>query len=152
MMYDKQHLMAENQDLSQNTGNYLGLGSIDLGTAGTDGLGNTVVADFGRGSHVEVVGIVTAAFTSAGSTATVQMQLVMADDDALSSNLTVIAETAAIVVTALVVGYQWKLRCVPQGITKRYLGVRFVIAGETTTAGTATAFLCADRQSNPAVT
>lgn len=149
MMYDIQHLLADEQDLSQNTGNYLGLGSVDLGTAGTDALGNTVVADFGRGHPVEVVGKVITAFTSAGSTATVTMQLVMADNDALSSNLTILTQTDAIIVTALTAGYTWKLRCVPAGVTKRYLGVRWVIAGEATTAGTATAFLCVDRQTNP---
>jgi hypothetical protein len=150
MMYDIQNTFSSNQALAEDAGSYLGDFSADLGSAGTDALGNAVVKDLGRGAPVEVVVQVTTAFTSSGS-ATVQAQLVMADDAALTSNLVVLDETAAIAVATLVAGYQFRLRAVPQGITKRYLGVRYVIGTATTTAGKCTAFLASSRQSNPAV-
>lgn len=76
---------------------------------------------------------VTTAFT--GLTA-LEMQVVVADDAALSTNLTVIGTTGAIAVAALIVGARFACATNPRLASKgqRYLGCRFVPTG-TGTAG-----------------
>lgn len=139
------------QDLAQTAGNYLCDKSVDVGAAGTipGNLGG-MIKDGGRGTPVEVIAEVVTTFTSGGS-ATVQCQLVMADDAALSSNLTVLYETAAIAYATLTAGYQFRLGTIPPGLTKRYVGVRYVIAVATTTAGNVTAGIVMDKQTSPIV-
>lgn len=140
MLFDLQTLLSDKQSIAQVAGNYLSTNTIDLGVAGTPVLGGTVASDIGRGLPVAVVAQITTAVTSAGA-ATVQAQLVTADDAALSTNLTVIAQTDAIAKASLVPGYKFRLGTVPPGITQRYLGVRYVIGAATTTAGNVTAGL-----------
>jgi len=70
----------------------------------------------------------------------VQFQCVEADNAALTSNLTVLAETPAIAIATLVAGYKVKLPAFPPG-AKRYKGIQYVIAVATTTAGKVTASL-----------
>ncbi|MBS2025211.1 MAG: hypothetical protein JST92_22655, partial [Deltaproteobacteria bacterium] len=78
--------------------------------------------------------------TSAGA-ATVQLQLVTADDQGLTTNLTVIQQTDAIAKAALVKGYRFLLGKLPPGLARRFLGVRYVIGTAALTAGTASASL-----------
>jgi hypothetical protein len=150
MLLDRENLLSNNQDLAQAAGNYLSTNTIDLGAAGTPAIGGSVIHDIGRGNHVEVLVQVTETFTSGGA-ATVKAQLVMADNAALTSNLTILDQTDDLALATLVAGYQFRLRCVPQGVTKRYLGVRYVIGTATTTAGKCTAGIVLDRQTNPTV-
>ncbi len=140
------------QSLVAAVGTLLGDRSIDNGDAGTDALGNTMLRDLGRGTPLEAhIGIVTAV-DSAGGAATVKAQLVMADNEALTSNLTVLAQTAAIAEAVLVAGYKFRV-CgrLPPGTTKRYIGVQYVIAGEDVTVGTAFAALVPPGGSGDAV-
>jgi hypothetical protein len=145
------HDVAGVQSLVAAVGNLLGDKSIDNGAAGTDNLGNTMLRDLGRGEPLEVhIGIVTAV-DSAGGAATVQFQLVMADNEALDSNLVVLAETAAIAEATLVAGYKARIGLVPPGTTKKFIGVRYVIAGEDVTVGTCIAALIPPGGSGDAV-
>lgn len=148
MLMDQNLMLSDAQSLAQVAGSYLSDKSIDLGSVTqVDSLGNSVISDIGRGIPIEILVQVLTAITSGGS-ATVQAQLVMADDGPLTSNLVVLQETAAIAVASLVSGYQFRLGgMVPPGISKRYLGVRYVIAVATTTAGTVSATLLAHKQS-----
>lgn len=143
MLMDLETLLSDEQDIGQTTGNYLSTNTIDLGATGTPMRASPLKSDPGEARNLEVLIQIIEAVTSANSTGTVQFQLVMADNAALDSNLTVVAETAAIVCPAA--GYKAKL-AVPPGINKRYLGVRYVIGVQTTTAGTATAGLLLDLQ------
>lgn len=148
MLMDKNTLFSDKQSLAQTAGTYLSDKSIDLGAAATDSLGNSPISDIGRGVPIEVLCQVTTAFASSGS-ATLQVKLVMADDAALSSNLTVLHETAVIAFASLVAGYQFRLGGMPPpGISQRYLGLQYIVGTATTTAGNILAGLVVDRQSN----
>lgn len=142
MMFDKQNLLSDSQDLSQVAGTYVSTNTIDLGAAGVDTLGNTLPNDPGR-SGGDILITVDETFTSGGS-ATVRFDIITSANADLSSP-TIIASTPALAYTALTAGYQAKLSLSP-GIAQRYLGVQYVIATATTTAGTATAGFVADRQ------
>ena len=141
-MFDALTLFSNDQDISAMNANDLLLcdKSVDLGVAGTDALGNTVLKDVGRGMCPELLIQVTTAVTGAGG-ALVTFQLVEADNEALDSNLVILASTAAIAVTALVAGYQARLCCVPPGVSKRFIGVRFLNTIADLTAGKITAGL-----------
>lgn len=139
-MRDSASVCSQNQDLTgQIAGTVLSTKSVDLGVAGTppdafQAVGS-IIADFGRGRPIFAECRVTTAFTSGSSTGTVVVQCVMADDAALATNLVVIDETAAIIVTTLVAGYRFRLGSVPAGITKEFLGFRYTVAVDTITAG-----------------
>jgi hypothetical protein len=143
MIQDALCILSDDQDLAQNTGNYLGDKSYDTGAAGTPdnavAFGGTVALknDPAQGAPLPLDIQVTETFTSDGA-ATVQFQAVEADNDVLTSNLTVLAETPAIGYATLVAGYQPHINHFPRG-AKRYKGVRYVIAGAATTAGAVTA-------------
>jgi hypothetical protein len=144
MLLDLENLFSDEQDLSQTVASYLSTNTVDLGATATPVVASPLKSDVGQ-SRIDILVQVIEAFTSANSTATVQFQVVMADDAALSSNLVVAQETPAIVVTALTQGYRAALSVPKSVITKRYLGVRYVIGVQTTTAGTCTAGLLLDR-------
>lgn len=149
MQLDAQCLFSDLQDIGQVAGTYLCTNSYDLGVAEADALGNTILKDLGRGNAPELFVMINEAVTSGGA-ATVDFQLIQADNEAMTSNLQVLQSTGAIAVATLVSGYQPRLS-LPAGITKRYLGIQYVIATATTTAGTVTAGLVALKQTNPKV-
>lgn len=131
-LLDVQNLFSDKQALAQAAGSYLSTNTIDLGAPGTDINGNTAPSDPGQ-SRVGIFARVTEAFTSAGA-ATVQAQLVSADDAALGTNLTVLQQTDVIPKATLVVGYKFEFSTLP-AVKQRYLGMRYVIGTATTTAG-----------------
>lgn len=149
MIIDKQLLFSEAQDISQVAGSYLSTNTLDLRAADSPVAGS-LIHDIGRGRAPEIIAQIIEAVTSGGA-AEVECQLVTADNAALDSNLTVILTSGPIAKAALVAGYQFKLGRVPAGITQKYMGLRYVITTNTTTAGTITAFLSFDRQTNPSV-
>mgnify|MGYP001575286605 CR=1 FL=1 len=148
-MQDALEMLSDDQDLSQVVGAYLSDKSIDMwnGARQTTVLGNTPLLDPGRGNPIEVVVQVTEAFV--GATATVLVELVMADDEALTSNLVSLSPapggsiTVGIAVATLVAGYQFRIAALPVGVSKRYLGLRYNIFTATTTAGKCSAWLAA---------
>lgn len=83
-------------------------------------------ADFGAGTPKEILVQVVEAFTGGTSLA---VDLVMADNDLLTTNMVVLASTDAVVEASLVPGYQFGLRYVPDNITKRYIGLRYRSTG-----------------------
>jgi hypothetical protein len=142
LITDKLATFSDDQSLVAAAGNILGDKSIDMWAGQTalptDTLGNTTFRDLGRGTPVEVIGTVNTSFTSTSSDGTVKMQLVHADDEALGTNLVVLAETAAKVCPAK--GTIFRL-VPPPGTTKRFVGVRWVTAVHDPTAGKVSAFL-----------
>lgn len=148
-MQDKQLLFSDAQDLAQAAGSYLSTNTVDLGDITAGPLGSPI-RDPGRGAPIQAWAQVTTTFTSGGA-GTLQVQLVQADNAALSSNLEVLAETAVLALATLVAGYQFRFGSWPPGTSKRYIGLRYVIATATMTAGKVTAGLVLDRQTNPTV-
>lgn len=144
MLLDKQNMFSDAQDLAQAAGSYLSTNTIDLGATGSTSIQGSPSSDIGRARNIDVLAQITETFTSGGA-ATLQVQLVSADNAALSSNLTVLAETPAYALAALTAGKQFPLRFAPP-VSQRYIGVRYVIATATTTAGKCSAGLVMDKQ------
>lgn len=146
MQFDKRDLVSDKQNLAQAAGAYLSDHSIDLMALGTDAFGGTVSGDVGKARQVDFLCQVTEDFASAGA-ATVQAQLVTADDAGLTSNVTVLRDSGAIAKATLVAGYRFAIGGpLPEGINQRYLGVKYTIGTATTTAGKVTAGVVLDRQ------
>jgi hypothetical protein len=84
--------------------------------------------DFGEGEDLKLRAQVTTAFAGATS---VEFQAIVADDAALSSNVTVVATTGAILLAALTLGARFIADVNPRigSIGQRYLGARAVIVG-----------------------
>lgn len=147
MMLDKKNLCSDSQNLAQVVGTYLCDRSIKRGDTSTDQFGNVLAGDLGK-SEVPILCVVDTTFV--GATGTVQAQLVMADDEALSVNLVVLQETLAIAVTALKAGYVFALgKHLPVGTTSAYWGFRYLIGTATMTAGTITAGVVGTQQTAP---
>lgn len=91
-------------------------------------------ADIGMGEGLEIYVAVLQSLTSAGA-ATVQFQLVQADDAGISSNVQVITQTDAIPFATLVAGTRVPLRYsrATQYPARRYIAVRYVVAGAALT-------------------
>ena len=90
-----------------------------------------VARDLGKGEPLEItIAVVTAA---SGGTS-VKVQLIQADDAALTSNVQVIVQTADIPVATLVAGASIPLHVdrVDPFSPKRYIGLRYVTVGAVT--------------------
>ena len=155
MPIDANEILSDNQDLAQVVGSYLSTKSYDMwgGAQRTTINGNSPVMDLGRGNHKELVVQVTEAFV--GATATVLVELVMADDEALTTNLVSLTQapggsiTVGIPVATLIAGYLFRIDLPGFGVTKRYLGLRYNIFTATTTAGKISAYLARVRSTAP---
>lgn len=107
-----------------------------------------VVRDVGKGRPMYVVFCMDTALTSGNSTATMKFSVVDDDDATVAGDGVILVSTDDIVVTRLTLGKVIVLP-LPAGVmTQKYLGVRFDGGTETTTAGTCTAFLALDAQTN----
>lgn len=149
MHFDQQNLFSDNQSVVLAlAGTALSTNTIDLGETGKNSLGGTQISDPGRAPKADILVQVTETVVGAG--ASLEAQLVMADDAALTSGLTVIQSSGAVGVANLKAGYQFRLS-VPPGITKRYVGLKYVDSGAATTAGKVTAGIVFDKQTNPTV-
>ena len=152
MIMDLQCTVSDSQSI---TATAVSTNGLDLGVAGTvpgmgpSGVSNGVpIKDTGRGNTVSVLAQVTTAFTAAGA-ATMQAQLVIADDAALTTNLLVLHQTPPIAKALLVPGYQFRLGgSIPPGVTQRFAGVNYVVATGPMTAGKVLATMGADRHSS----
>lgn len=113
---------------------------IDLAGVGT---GNTA-RDLGKGRDLEIAIEVVQAF--AGGTS-LQVQLVCADDAAISTNVTVVVLTPAIATASLTAGTQIPLHWdrVEPFTSRRYMALQYIILG-TMTAGSVNSFVVTSLQ------
>jgi hypothetical protein len=153
MILDALATFSDQQSLVATAGAILCDKSLDTWDGNTamptDAHGNQPLSDIGRGAPLEILVQVTETFDSAGDAVTCVFAVVMADNEALSSNLVVLSQTPAIAQASLVAGYQARLGVsLPVGISKRFLGVRYTTAVADATAGKVTAALVASRQSS----
>lgn len=155
MAYEDANLMMCNdQDLEgQAIGTVLSEKSLYMGNPSViPGLTtSTPVNDKGRGTPKRLFCKVSEEFDSAGDATTLAVELVMADDDALTQNLKVIKQTPAIAQAQLLVGKEIPLGYLPPGIAKKWLGLRFTVAGAVPTAGKIRAGIAESVQENPSV-
>ena len=139
MYVDKQCLLSDSQDLSQDAGNFYSTYTYNLGST---------TGDPGSGNPLYVVICVDAAFTSAGS-ATVKFVVIDEADTTLDDSSVEIIATRAIAYTTLTAGKVIVIP-IPAGlITQQYIGLKYVIGTATTTAGTVTAFVALQPPLNP---
>lgn len=153
MMMDKQNLFSDQQNLAVAAGNVLSDFSIDCGVSGwldvVSGAvknipqGGTPPTDPGKGEHPELLIRVTQPF--AGGTS-IQVQLVQADDAALGTNMEVLSESPAVPDATAVLGFRFRLNEIPSGITRRFLGLRYVLVGGPHTTGKITAGILMDSE------
>ena len=102
------------------------LGSNVYDTTGGSPTGQSI--DLGIGEDLSIVATIMTAF--AGLTS-LEMQLVSADDTALSTNLTVLASSGAIPLASLIASQKIIIDIPPANprTVRRYVGVQYVIVG-----------------------
>lgn len=110
----------------------------------TDTIDLSVARDMGEGQDLYMNFAMTTAF--AGGTST-NFEVIVADDAALTSNVTVVGASGAIATADLTLGKNIAVRVNPLvGSTgKRYMGARYTVSG-TNTAGKVTADVVLDIQ------
>lgn len=157
MRFDQQLIFSDAQSIAQVAGSYLSDKSVDTQSGfatfpGTPAIGGPLLGDFGRvGTHLDIAVVVTTAVTSAGA-ATLQLQIIQADDAALTANVEVLRETRALPAgagTSIFGLGVYRVGRVPS-MSRRYVGLRYVIGAATTTAGVVTAGLAYGVPSNAA--
>lgn len=113
----------------------LSANTVDLGTN----------RDMGEGTEYPMLHTIIGTAVSGGTS--VEVQAIIADDAALSSNVTVIGSSGAIPVASLTAGKRIAVEINPQVASKgqRYLGARFVNVGANS-AGSAMSFFGLDVQ------
>ncbi|MDP1824910.1 MAG: hypothetical protein Q8L48_16760 [Archangium sp.] len=147
MMLDKANVFSDKQSIAAVASTVLCSKSVDLGSlTEVDSKGNLVLNDIGR-SLIDLFVQITTAVTSGGA-ATIDFQLIQADDEGLTTNVEVLQSTGALAIAGLTVGKQIKLG-LPPGFTKRYMGLQYVIATATTTAGNVFAALIPNKDARP---
>lgn len=142
MIVDNRLLFSDAQNLAQAAGTYVSTNAFDNLAAQTapGGFGTIRKDNFRALENMELLLQIMTTFTSGGA-ATLQFQVVQADDVALSSGVEVLQETVALALATLVQGYRPRLRIPTLGLTKRYWGLRYIIGTAAMTAGTVTAGL-----------
>jgi hypothetical protein len=112
----------------------------------TDKIDLSVARDIGAGNDLYMYFTIPTAF--AGGTS-IQFQAVVADDAALSTNVTVVGSSAVIALASLTAGTRIAVRLNPQIASqgRRYLGANYVVVG-TMTAGAVTADIADDIADN----
>lgn len=116
--------LMDAQDVHATDSTVVSTNAYDLGSPGTDAIGNTIVHDPGQ-SNLNVECRVTTA-ASGGTSAKFQ---VITSASANLGSPTVVASSEAIAVASLVAGYRFLPCRVPVGVTQRYLGCQIVTVG-----------------------
>jgi hypothetical protein len=147
MLLDAQTLFSKAQTLATTAGTLTSTNAIDLGAAGVNSLGGTHLQDIGRSPGVKVFCQVDETVTSGGA-ATINFQLIQSAAANLGSP-DVLASSGVIALGSLAAGYRPPgLSITPGLITKRYIGMQYVVATATTTAGAVTSGLVLDIPTN----
>ncbi len=110
----------------------------------TDKIDLSVARDIGEGNNLFMLFNVDTALTGGTS---VKFEVVIADDAAISSGVTVVGSTDAVLTAALVAGYTTSVRINPiiASAGKRYMAARYTIVG-TYSAGAVSAQIVNDIQ------
>lgn len=117
------------------TGNILSTNTVDLGVA----------RDMGEGVDMPYLSAIIGTAVAGGTTT--EIQVIQADDAALTSNVTVVGSSGPIATAKLTAGAQFNVLLNPiiGGKGQRYLGARYVVVG-TNSAGTVTSHFTTDTQ------
>lgn len=154
MLLDVNNMFSIQQDLAKANAAYLSDRSIDTGPTGTipsmfQAPGQTSLRRPGNGEPVECIIQVVTTFTT-GAGGTLKVDFVIADDAALSTNLTILESSPVIAAATLIAGYRFAVAAkLPDDlITRRFLGLQYTIGTGAMTAGKVTAGLVFDKQTS----
>lgn len=155
-MFDQNLMFSDQQALAAVASTIVSTNSIDTwkgraAAAGTPNLGGPLTGNFGAGNdELDGLAVVTQTFASAGA-ATLQIQYIQADDANLTVNVEMLRESRALAAgtqpSIFVAGGRFSLGK-PPSMTRRFLGLSYVIGVATTTAGKITAGLTKGVPSN----
>ena len=143
MIFSAQQLFSDDQAI---TATAISTNVIDLGARGTPyDAAAALIGDIGKGVKIPILVQVTTTFATLTSlTVTLESDSVAG----LSSSPVVAWSSGAIAAASLVQGYQFLIDVVPNGITGRYLGLRYTVGGSNATAGNITAGIVMGVQTN----
>jgi len=141
MILDATTLLSDDQAI---TATARSTNVIDLGAPDRPyGAAAVINQDVGKGNAIPLLVQVTATFATLTSlTITVE---VSANADLSSS---VVLSSTTVAAASLVAGYQLPIQVVPHGANRRYLGVRYTVAGDNATTGKITAGISMGNQTN----
>lgn len=141
MILSAQQLFSDDQAV---TATAISTNVIDLGVRGTPyDAAAALNGDIGKGTPVPVLVQVTENFATLTS---LTVTLETSANANLTSSTVLASETIA--VADLLAGKQTFLQCLPNGVTGRYLGVRYTVTGSAATAGQITAGISMGNQTN----
>lgn len=141
MLLDKTLLLSENQAVTVTAFSQNVISFQDMGRVYGDQA--DLKRNFGAGEPLPLLVQVTQAFAGATS---VTFEILTSDSETLTSP-TVVAASAAIPVASLGVGYRPEPHYMPDVVLKKYLGMRYTVAGTAATAGKVTAAVATERDS-----
>lgn len=157
MMFDKEATFSWKQTVAIAQGSVRSSQTYDLGAPGKIahppllGVEPDAVQDIGLGTPVEILIMMTAAFTSLGA-ATLQVKLNMGTgvDGSYDINAGEITlwDSGAIAKATLIQGYRFPIRFISPPAKLRYMQLLYTVAAADATGGTITAGIVNDRQSN----
>jgi len=131
MYLDDELVVSDSQDISQVAGSYYSSYAVNVGAS----------VDIGAGNPLHMVFVIDAALDSSGGAATCVFAVIDEADATLDGSSVVIAQTKAMTETELYAGKTFSIPLPAGIITQAFIGAKYTIAGETSTAGTVTAFL-----------
>jgi hypothetical protein len=142
MIFSAQSLLSDNQAV---TATALSTNVIDLGTSqAAYGAKAAFHRDIGKGAEIPFVIQVTEDFATLTS---LTITIETSDAENMTSS-TVLASSGAIAAADLKAGFQVPLQRLPNGVTGRYLAVRYTVAGTNASAGKVTAGVTMGVQTN----
>jgi hypothetical protein len=104
--------------------------------------GAALPRNLGPGNEIPLFVQVTEAFNTLTS---LEVQVVTADNAALSSNPVVLGTSGPVALALLQPGYKFNPRIFPDGVVKEYLGLIYVRVGSNATTGKITAAVATER-------
>jgi hypothetical protein len=114
------------------------IGANPLGAAGQP-IGGPLLHDIGRGRPILLLAQINTTATSAGAP-TLQVTFVQADTGDLVTNINPLLLTpAAIPLATLVAGYRFPFKTLPGKISRRFIGLQWIVGVAAYTGGTVTA-------------
>lgn len=139
MILSNQNLFSDDQAV---TATAVSTNVIDLGAPGTAyGAAAAFHQDIGKGASIPVLVQVTEDFDNLTS-------LTVAIETGSSDSLGTVVASQTIALADLIAGKQLNIKCLPNGVDERYLGLRYTVTGPTPSAGKITAGITMGVQTN----